>query len=161
MPMSFLAEASTARDVIAGITLIVDVVMALGLYWVGSKARAMDRVEERLHAITTKLIDERFRAMTHELNSHVQGFVLALDDMKGRLKDGDGMLENLGQMDQRIEIQLIERVSAMKQWFIENLASKADLKDHEKTVSAKFERSDEKISALTREVAVLSDRAER
>lgn len=156
-----LADGEMFRNSIAAVTLVMDVLMAVGLYWVGAKTKKIDDLETRVHSVTTKLIDERFRSMTHELNGHVHGFAMALDEMKGRLQDGDVQLRGLGSVDQKIEIQMVERIAEMKQWFMQNLASKADLKDHEKTVAAKFEAMSGGIGQLSREVAVLSDRAER
>jgi hypothetical protein len=157
---------------IAALSIVVSTVNTIVLYRISQAQKRYERLEDTsdkkisnlgdaLHATTTKLIDERFRGMTHEMMSHVQGFTSALDEMKERLKEGDGELSALGQVDQKIEIQLIERMSAMKQWFIENLASKTDLKEHEKAVAQKFDRMGERMGELGREVAVLTDRAKR
>lgn len=154
---AMLAE-TTFHDAIAAISLVMDVLMTVGLFYVTAKAKKIDELEDRVHTVTTKLIDERFRAMTHEVMSHVQGFVTTLDEMKSRLEDGDGQLRQLASVDQKIEIQVIERMSALKDWLRDNLASKTDLKEHEKNVAGKFEKVEARVASMAQSVAVLSDR---
>lgn len=142
------------------------------LFWITKTVKRYDRLEDdgkaklkdmanSLHEASTKLIDERFRAITHQVNGTANKFDLAVEDIKQRLQLGDGELRMLGSVDQKIEIQLIERIAVMKDWFVQNLASKGDLKEHEKSVGAKFDRMGERMETLAKEVAVLTDRAER
>jgi hypothetical protein len=111
-------------------------------------------VDDR-HSLTTKLVDERFRAMTHELNGHVQGFMLALDSIKSRLQDGDEHFEGLDERNQRIELAAAERVSQLKDYIRENMASKTDLERHQESMERKLNGVDNHLSQMGQDVAVL------
>src|SRR5262245_58511648 len=79
-------------------------IVSLAIWRLTTAQRRYEGLEERLHQVTTKLVDERFRAMTHEVNGHVQGLVTVVDDLKDRLKDGSDDLESLSDRDQKIEL---------------------------------------------------------
>src|SRR5215217_7536244 len=59
--------------------LVFSFVVSLTLWRLTAWQRRYDGLEQRLHDATTRLVDERFRSMTHEVNSHVQGFLLSLE----------------------------------------------------------------------------------
>ena len=133
-------------------------VVSVTLWRLTASQRRYDGLEQRLHETTARLVEERFRAMTHEVNSHVQGLVLTLDEMKGRLQHGDGELRSLSERDQKIELALAGRIDLLKDWIREHAAGKSDLDKHETTVERKLGGLEQKLSDLTSNVAVLTER---
>ena len=120
----------------------------------------INAAEAKLHEATTKLIDERFRAMTHEVKTHVQGLTGTLDLLKLQLEDGSKAVGELYDVDHKIELGVASKIDQIKDYIREKAATKDDLKEHERSVSAKFDRQGEQISKLATNVAVLASKVE-
>ena len=138
--------------------LVFSFVVSLTLWRLTAWQRRYEGLEARLHEATTRLVDERFRAMTHEVNSHVQGFLLVLEELKQRVQLGDGELRTLGDRDQKIELALAARLDTLKDYIRDHAASKADLEKHETTFDRKWGQVELRLGELSSTVAVLSER---
>lgn len=132
-------------------------VISLLIYRMSKTDRTIEADKQQLHALTTKLVDERFRAMTHELSNHVQGFSAALDELKMRLRDGDVAFEELSDQDKQIELKISSRFEQLKDWIRDTTASREDMKEHTGTVNTRLDRLGEKVQVLGERVAVLSE----
>lgn len=119
-----------------------------------------DKLEERLHETTTKLVDERLRSTTHEIRDHVQSLLTTIEDMRGRLKDADGELDGLGERDQKLELALAAKFDALKDYIRETTASKDDVKEHERSVKQQMNQMADKLGLLGEKVAVLTAKVE-
>lgn len=153
-----LADAEIVRNWLTGTAIVVSMLTALAVLWLGSKARKSETMEARLHETTAKLIDERFRAMTHELNGHVNNFAVTLEEARQRLKNSEVDYRGLGERDQKIELTLAGKIDQLKDYIRDVAATKKDLDAHEATMEKKVERIEVNVSELSKEVAVLSDR---
>lgn len=120
----------------------------------------LDGATAKLHETATKLVDERFRAMTHEINGHVNQFVLTLEEMKQKLKDSQDDVDGLGNSTQQIQLGVAAKFENFKDWFRDNAATKEDLKEHERNAAQKFLTLGDKVEQLGKTVAVLGDRME-
>ena len=138
--------------------LVFSAVVSLTLWRLTAWQRRYDGLEQRLHEATTRLVDERFRAMTHEVNSHVQGFLLTLEELKQRIHSGDVEVRTLGDRGQKIELTLAGRFDQLKDYIRDTTASKKDLEKHETTVDRKLGQIEMRLGDLTSSVAVLSER---
>ena len=138
--------------------LVFSALVSLSLWRLTAWQRRYEGLEGRLHDATTRLIDERFRAMTHEVNSHVQGFVLIVEEMKQRLQFGDGEIRGLSDRDQKIELALAARIDLLKDYIRDTAATKKDLEKNEASVERKLGQVEMRLGALTSSVAVLSER---
>ncbi len=136
------------------------------LFQISKKDRGSEAMERRMHeqmtaavedrhSLTTKLVDERFRSMTHELNNHVQSLVNTLDTIKSRMQDGDEHFDGLDEKAQRIELASLAKIDALKDYMRENLASKRDMESHQQSMASKLGHVDQAISRLGEDVAVL------
>ena len=138
--------------------LVFSAVVSITLWRLTAWQRRYEGLEDRLHDATTRLIDERFRAMTHEVNGHVQGFLLTVEEMKQRIQSGDGEIRGLSDRDQKIELALAVRFDHLKDYIRETTASKKDLEKHETAVERKLSQVELRLGDLTSSVAVLSER---
>lgn len=138
--------------------LVFSAVVSLALLKLTAWQRRYEGIEDRLHDTTTRLIDERFRAMTHEVRVHVQSFVVALDELKQRMQSGDAEVRGLGERDQRIELAVVGRLDTLKDYIRENTASKKDLEKHESAFDRKFSQVQDRIGQLSNSLAVLTER---
>lgn len=138
--------------------LVFSAVVSLALLKLTAWQRRYEGIEDRLHEASCRLIDERFRAMTHEVRGHVQSFVLALDELKQRIQSGDAEVRGLGERDQRIELALACRLDTLKDYIRENTASKKDLEKHESAFDRKFTQVQDRMAQLSSALAVLTER---
>lgn len=143
MPLGVMSEGFTVP--LAVFQLAFSAIVSVALWRLTAWQRRYEGVEDRLHDATTSLIDERFRSMSHEVRSHVQGFVIAIDDLKERIQLGDTEVRGLGERDQRIELALAARLDALKDYIRENTASKKDLEKHEASIERKLNQMEQRI----------------
>ena len=143
---------------LATFQLVFSFVVSLTLWRLTAWQRRYEGLEARLHEATTRLVDERFRAMTHEVNSHVQGFLLSLEDLKQRVSTGDAEVRGLGERDQKIELGLSARFEVLKDYIRDHTAGKKDLEKHEAAVERKLGVVENRLGDLTATVAVLTEK---
>ena len=153
-----LAISDNLTVALAIFQLVFSFLVSLSLWKLTAWQRRYEGLEDRLHDATTRLIDERFRAMTHEVNSHVQGFLLTVEEMKTRIQSGDGEIRGLSDRDQKIELALATRIDHLKDYIRDTAASKKDLEKHESTVERKLAQVELRLGDLTSSVAVLTER---
>ena len=138
--------------------LVFSFVVSLTLWRLTAWQRRYEGLEDRLHDATTRLIDERFRAMTHEVNSHVQKFLLTVEEMKQRIQLGDGEIRGLSDRDQKLELLLSARLDHLKDYIRDTAATRKDLEKHESSVERKLGQVELRLGDLTSTVAVLTER---
>ena len=153
-----LALSDSLTLFLAAFQLVFSFVVSLTLWRLTAWQRRYDGLEERLHEATTRLVDERFRAMTHEVNSHVQGFLLTLEELKGRIHSGDAELRTLGDRGQKIELTLAGRFDQLKDYIRDTAATKKDLEKHEGAAERRLAQIELKLGHLSSAVAVLTER---
>ena len=153
-----LALSDNLTVFLAAFQLVFSGVVSLSLWKLTAWQRRYEGLEDRLHEATTRLVDERFRAMTHEVNGHVQGFLLTLEELKQRVRSGDDGIRTLGDRDQKIELSLAARFDQLKDYIRDTAASKKDLEKHESIVERKLGQIELRLGDLTGSVAVLTER---
>lgn len=126
-----------------------------------TRERQVASLEAKVHETAVKLIDERFRAMTHDLNNHVGHFKLTLDSLANRLADGEQGLGKLVDVDHAMEIKTLNRMEQIKDYVRDTCASKADVREHEKNVASRLDRLGEKVQGLTIAVTAMGKNVEK
>ena len=154
----FLATNDNLTVFVAAFQLVFSAVVSITLWRLTAWQRRYEGLEDRLHEATTRLVDERFRAMTHEVNGHVQGFLLTVEEMKQRIQLGDGEIRGLSDRDQKLELLLAARLDHLKDYIRDTAASKKDLEKHESAVERKLAQVELRLGDLTSSVAVLTER---
>jgi hypothetical protein len=94
--------------------------------------------------------------MTHEVNNHVQGLILTVDEMKARLKESELGIDGLSERDQKIELAVSAKFDALKDFLRENLAAKGELDRHEEAVARRHDANDVRMRSIEQQVAVLA-----
>ena len=153
-----LALADGMTVALALFQLVFSAVVSVALWKLTTWQRRYEGLEDRLHQTTTKLIEERFRAMTHELNAHVQSFVLTLEEMRQRIQSGDAEVRGLGERDQKIELAVAARLDTLKDYIRDHTANKKDMEKHEASVERKLGTIEARLSDLGAGVAVLGEK---
>jgi len=116
----------------------------------------LENTEKSTHELAAKLVDERFRAMSHSVGNHVQGLVTTIDEMKERLKLGDGDFANLREGDHKLEIELLKSLADHREYVSSHAASKDDLAAHQKRTDASIETILERLGKQDRQMAVIA-----
>jgi hypothetical protein len=130
------------------------------LFAQGRVMRRVDTTDERLHELTSKLVDERFRAMTHEINGSVGGFKLTLEELKMRLKEGEETFDAIIRAGHTQELKGLERLEQVKDYIRDQTASRADLREHQNKADLKFDQIMRQLAEMQASLAVANERAQ-
>ena len=138
--------------------LIFSAFVSIAIMKLSQSQRRYDGLEDKLHDTTTKLVDERFRAVSHKVAETSHSFGLAVAEMKDRIKDIDQVANELQERDQRNELAVVNRLDSLKDWLRNSAANKDDLKSHNDSMARRVERIENDLSGIAKSVAVLSDK---
>jgi hypothetical protein len=153
------------------VNMVLSVLMGIVLAWFGVRQRRVEAMEHRItalvkesaderHVLTTKLVDERFRAMTHELGNSGQQLVLAVAELRQRVKEAEAELDGAGERNHKIELTVADKVDQIKDLIREatsKTATRADLEKHESQVSQRDQRLGERLGKVEQSIAVLAE----
>lgn len=115
---------------------------------------AQARLKHELHETTTKLIDERFRAITHDVANHANTVMLKIDEITQRLQSGEQEFDALAGSDHRIEMAIVAKLDTVKDWFREMFA------EHEKADAEVFRQIGDRVGQMATQVGVLASKVE-
>ena len=138
--------------------LVFSAVASVTLWRLSAWQRRYEGLEAKLQETAARLVDERLRAITHEVNGHVEGLVLALEEVQQRMHSGDAEFRAMGERDQRIELAVAGKIDLLKDYIRDFAAGKKDLEKHEAGVDRKLGQVEQRLGQLMATVAVLSDR---
>src|SRR6476659_9141508 len=99
--------------------LVFSAIVSISLWRLTAWQRRYEGLEGRLHEATTRLVEERFRALTRDVDGHVQGFVLAMEDLKQRIRAAVAEVRAMGERDQRIELAVAAKIDLLKDYLRE------------------------------------------
>ena len=138
--------------------LVFSAVVSLALWRLTAWQRRYEGMEAKVQETTTRLVDERLRSINQEVNGHVQGLVLALEEMRARVQSGDAEFRAMLDRDQRIELALAAKIDLLKDYIRDFAANKKDLEKHEASAERRLGHIDQRLGVLAGTVAVLSER---
>jgi hypothetical protein len=156
--MFVLALSDPAQITLAVFQLAFSAVVSIVLWKLTAAQRKTEGMETKLGDLTAKLVEERFRGMTHQVNGDVNRFSLTLQTLAEKLKQQDDNVDGLSERDQKIELSMNTKLDGLKDWLRENMASKKDLDKHESGVEHKFEGVQRDVKELATAVAVLGEK---
>lgn len=107
---------------------------------------AIKTISDKLHEASTKLIDERFRAITHQMNNSAQGFVNTISRIETALGDGVEHFQKLGDRASGFDVKLAEQTGQIKGYIHEQLSA------HERGVVDKFNAVNDRIGEMKDDV---------
>ena len=142
---------------LAAFQLVFSAVVSVSLWRLTAWQRRYEGLEGKLNDATTRLIEERFAAMTRQVDRHVQSFVDAIDEVKQRIVFGDADVRALGERDQRIELTLATRLDVLKDYIRETAATKKDLEKHELGAERRLCVIEARLSEIGNVVAALKE----
>lgn len=125
MPAPLAAESLTVFQ------FVFSAIVSLTLWRLTAWQRRYEGLEARLHEATGRLVDERFRAVTGEVDAHVRGVLRAMEDVSHRLAANDRRAADMADRDLKIELTLSAKIDMLKDYIRDVAAGKADLDRHE------------------------------
>ncbi len=137
---------------------IVNVVGTIALAYIAVKNQKIDQLSGDLKTAMDKRIDEKFNDVRSDIERSVESFKETVSDFKERFKEGDEEFREMLNSDHKIELSVVQRIAQERQWMMENLATKSDVKSHEQSVNAHLNRQDGSITKMQQELAVLTAR---
>jgi hypothetical protein len=156
MSMYPLAASDGITVFLAVFQLAFSAVVSVSLWRLTAWQRRYEGLEGKLADASTRLIEERFAAVTRQVDRHAQAFVIAMDEVRQRMTFGDADVRALGERDQRIELSLAARLDALKDYIRETAATKHDLERHEAGAERRLCIIEQRLTELAGEVAKVS-----
>ena len=157
--MSFPLALSDGLTIsLAVFQLVFSAVVSVSLWRLTAWQRRYEGLESKLNEATARLVEERFAAMTRQVDRHVQSFVAAIEDVKQRMLFGDADVRALGERDQRIELTLATRIDLLKDYIRETAAPKKDLERHEAGAERRLGTLEQRLAELSAVAAELKAR---
>ena len=148
-----LSTAEPLTIPLAVFQLVFSAIVSLTLWRLTAWQRRYEGLESRLHEATSRLVDERFRAVTVEVDAHVRGMLRALEELNQRLAVNDRRFADMADRDQRIELTLAARLDVLKDYLREFAAGRADLERHEAAVERRLAGIEQRLVAREEQTA--------
>ena len=120
-------------------------VVSLTLWRLTAWQRRYDGLEGRLNEAAGRLVDERFRSVTAEVQSHVRGMLLSLEEIRQQIRTADTQFRAMNDRDQKIELTLAGKIDLLKDYIRDLTASKADLERHESAVDRRLAQIEQRL----------------
>jgi hypothetical protein len=115
-------------NILAIINLVVTSLLTVAVYYVASKTRQIDRLQERVEAAAQAAVEHRFNALRGECAMRHQSADAQIEAIRERLSDGDHSLETLSMGEQEIRLKLVSDVAGLKDFVRVQCASREDLR---------------------------------
>lgn len=144
------------------VSLIVSVLSSFGVLWIGVRERARCRKEDQWAAtilswetklagaeskgeqLVERLVEERIRAASHEVNNHVTQFVNALNVLKEQASASAEQFKELNEADHANRLTLATQIAQLQNWMGERFAEKVE----HRALDAQVRRMDTDIAVL-------------
>lgn len=145
MPFPAPAVADVLAVPAVAFQLVFSAAVSLTLWRLAAWQRRYEGMEARLHDAAARLVDERFRGVTREVEAHVRGMSATLAEISQRMHADDAHVRALADRDLKVELTLAARIDLLKDFIRESAATKADLDRHEAAV-------DRRLAAIERQL---------
>jgi septal ring factor EnvC (AmiA/AmiB activator) len=132
--------------------------VTVGLFWLSARTAKLERLENDVETKNEKLVAQQLLSHTNPLKTSIDALTREIAGIHKRLDEGDGDFKDIANNRLSMSVQLEKRFGDLKTFMAETFASRDDLKDHEKSVSEKFQQVTRETADIGKQVAVLSDR---
>lgn len=105
--------------------LAITTVITVALFYVGSKAKKIDQLEERLRSAATEAVDLRFGSLAGKLEATVAGLRAIVEEIQRRLQRGDTQFDRANDIQHRLELKTMQQLSELK----DQCASKEEVQE--------------------------------
>jgi hypothetical protein len=156
--MFVLALSDGAQVTLAIFQLGFSCIVSVVLWKVTAAQRRNEGMETKLGDLASKLVEERFRGMSHQVNTSVEAFSKTLANLTEHIKEQEQHVDGLGERDTKNELAFAAKLDQLKDWLRDNMASKKDLDKHEGVSNQKFDTVQREVGQLSKEVAVLGEK---
>jgi hypothetical protein len=103
--------------------MIVNVVIALALFWLKGQTDRVSTLEREIKQRADEAIDSRFATLTAKMEGMFAGLSGEVHRINVRLGSGDSDLRDLARQDQRIELQVAAKVGELREWMLTHFAT--------------------------------------
>ena len=155
MAMFFLA----VSDAVAIGQWVFNLIVTLGLVYIGNKAHRIEALETRLATKTEELVKDRIEAHSINLKSAIESLAKQLQDIVQRLRDGEDGFEKLGGRDQAIELAVAAKFDALKDFIRDTTATKKDLERHQDRAEERSHSMTQTLTEMGNDIAVLKSQS--
>ena len=146
-----MVSITAQADASAAITIfqvVFSAAISLALWRMTAWQRRYEGAEQRLHEATGRVIDERIRALTLQLDGASHANAVARDELRQRLAATDTAIAAMADRDLKIEQALASRLDLLKDYIRDSSPSKTDLDRYEAVVDRRLTRIEARLEEL-------------
>ena len=111
--------------VLSVLSLVISSLLTVGIFYVGSKASKIDKLQEQLEERAGEIIEVRMQALESRLQISVKSLEHIVATMQQRLESGDQHFKNVDAKNHALELKVITQVQEMYR----GLATREDVKE--------------------------------
>lgn len=146
--MSLLLATENVSSAMSAIQIVFSAVVSLSLWKLSAWQRRYEGLEHRLHEATGRLIDERIRVVTTELECHTRAAGAAQDELRQRLATTEHAISTMADRDLKTELTLTARIDLLKDYIREFALGKNDLDRYESSVDRRLTRIENRLEEM-------------
>jgi hypothetical protein len=115
--------------------------------------RRVDEFEATTHSLTAKLVDERIRAMTHDVATEMQGLKSTLQLVNKDLEEGQQTFRKIFDSAHELEITNLQRAETIKEYVRDTCVARSAMEKFERATEARTGKLEERVQQLGEDVA--------
>jgi len=109
--------------------MLLNIAIALAIFWLRTNVRRMDSIERQAKASAEQLIEAKLGTIGKELEGCVNVLNERISGIRERLSKGDGDFSALDQRDRELEAKFNLRFDQFKDYLHTNFSTKAELRE--------------------------------
>ena len=112
--------------VLTVISLAISSLLTVGMFYVGSKASKIDKLEEQLKKNSDDRINTQMQLIRAELQIPLTELNAMVTQIRERMRDGSEHFEEVDKSNHRLELKTQLMVGDLKTYMVQNMATKED-----------------------------------
>ncbi len=111
------------------VTLLVEVLLGIGLYYVGAKANQVSELRRALEAKAENLVDAKFASVAGRMDLSMSRLEDSIGRIEQRLERGDETFGAQEEAQHKLDKKITEAKAELREWTNERFAMAEDMRD--------------------------------
>lgn len=129
-----------------------NILYGIAMAYVVAKTRRIETLETKLEAKQEQEIAQRFAVLKSEIQLPIKQLDTIVGEVRRRLDKGDEAFDGLGERDQRMQIEVLERIGGLKDFIHETFVTREDFTTFCQGVSESIRKMSDQLDQVQRNV---------
>ena len=127
-----------------------NVLYGIAVTYVAAKTKKIEALEAKLEAKQEQAIAQRFEVLKSEMQLPIRQLDTIVGEMRRRLDKGDAAFDGLGARDQKMQVEVLERIGGLKDFIHETFVTREDFTTFCSGVSESIRKMSEQLDQVQR-----------